>query len=729
MRTSIRQKLLIFALIIIGGNLYIGSAVYKSNQKLIKSDHLVQHTEDLISKLSHIHLLGKDIESASRGFIITNDSSLLDPLFVAQETIFEEIGQLRQSFQDNPIQQQRVDSIYYYMQKRLEFSLQQIEIRSKQGLESAISYSLIYQGQYYSNQLRQLASAIEQDETSLLLQREQSNKRSTAKFNWLYTIMFILMTIITILFFISISKILLQNKKRVLRADELITANTELAFQNNEKEKRAAKLIVANTELAFQNKEKELRADELIIANKELAFQNNEKEKRAAELIVANTELAFQNKEKELRADELIIANTELAFQNNEKEKRAAELIVANTELEFQNKEKELRADELILANTELAFQNNEKEKRAAELIIANTELAFQNKEKEKRAAELIVANTELAFQNKEKELRADELIIANNELAFQNNEKEKRAAELIIANTELAFQNNEKELRADELVIANKELAFQNKEKGKRAAELIVAKEKAEESDRLKSAFLANMSHEIRTPLNGILGFTELLKVSENTDEQQKYFISVIEMSGARLLNIINDIMSISKIESGQMGLIFSKVNVNKQMTDIYNSFYREAALKGIQLYCSNKMHTPNILINSDSEKINAILTNLVKNAIKFTEKGTIEIGFDSIKPSPQKNEIQQGVQNSGELKFFVRDTGIGIRHDQLKVIFERFRQENETMSRKYEGAGLGLSISKAFVEMLGGKIWADSTPGAGSTIFFTLPLQTSPA
>ncbi|WP_084273368.1 PAS domain-containing sensor histidine kinase [Maribacter antarcticus] len=198
--------------------------------------------------------------------------------------------------------------------------------------------------------------------------------------------------------------------------------------------KQADQLVLANTELAFQNEEKEKRADELDIANKELAFQNEEKQKRAEELILANTELAFQNNEKEKRAEELDIANTELAFQNKEKEKRAEELVLANTELAFQNEEKEKRADELDIANTELAFQNKEKEKRADELDIANTELAFQNKEKEKRADELAIANTELAFQNKEKDNRADELILANKE-------KQKRANELILANKELAFQ------------------------------------------------------------------------------------------------------------------------------------------------------------------------------------------------------------------------------------------------------------------------------------------------
>ena len=479
-------------------------------------------------------------------------------------------------------------------------------------------------------------------------------------------------------------------------------------YMEKAEEKRAAELVIANIELAFQNEEKGKRAAELIIANIELAFQNEEKEKRAAELIIANKELAFQNEEKEKRAAELVIANEELAFQNKVKEKRAAELIVANKELAFQNREKERRAAELIIANEELAFQNNVKEKRAAELVIANEELAFQNEEKEKRAAELVIANEELAFQNEVKEKRAAELVIANEELAFQNEEKEKRAAELVIANAELAFQNEVKEKRAAELVIANKELAFQNEEKEKRAAELIVAKERAEESDRLKSAFLANMSHEIRTPMNGILGFAGLLNTPNLTGEKQQEYIRIIEHSGKRMLNIINDIVSISKIESGILEVNVSESNVSEQLEYVYDLFNTETEKKGIQLSFKNSILIKDFIIKTDSEKLFAILTNLVKNAIKFTYEGTIEFGC---------------VKKGKFLEFYVKDSGVGIRQEQKKLIFERFRQGSESLSRNYEGAGLGLSISKAYVELLGGKIWVESEEDIGSTFYFTIP------
>ena len=239
---------------------------------------------------------------------------------------------------------------------------------------------------------------------------------------------------------------------------------------------------------------------------------------------------------------------------------------------------------------------------------------------------------------------------------------------------------------------------------------ELIQAKEKAEESDRLKSAFLANMSHEIRTPMNGILGFTELLKAPHLSGEEQKEYIEIIEKSGKRMLNIINDIISISKVESGQIEISLSETNINEQI-DYLNTFFKPEALqKGIQLSVGKKLPPKESIINTDKEKIYAILTNLVKNAIKFTDSGSIEFGY---------------TKKGTFLEFYVKDTGLGISNSQKKIIFERFRQANETISRSHEGSGLGLAISKAYVEMLGGKIGVESEEGKGSTFYFTIPFQ----
>jgi PAS domain S-box-containing protein len=238
----------------------------------------------------------------------------------------------------------------------------------------------------------------------------------------------------------------------------------------------------------------------------------------------------------------------------------------------------------------------------------------------------------------------------------------------------------------------------------------LIQAKEKAEESDRLKSAFLANMSHEIRTPMNGILGFAELLKEPNLTGEQQQDYIRIIKKSGDRMLNIINDIIDISKIESGQMVVSLSQVNIREQLEDIYQFFKPETDSKGIAFQLDYQIPEQLSDIETDREKLFAIYINLVKNAIKFTNKGYIKIRI---------------YLNEGQLESCVEDTGIGVEPDRQEAIFERFIQADIHDKHAKQGAGLGLAISKAYIEMLGGKIWMDSRVGAGSNFFFKLPLK----
>ena len=248
---------------------------------------------------------------------------------------------------------------------------------------------------------------------------------------------------------------------------------------------------------------------------------------------------------------------------------------------------------------------------------------------------------------------------------------------------------------------------------------ELIEAKEHAEESDRLKSAFLANISHEIRTPMNGILGFAELLKMPELTPDVQEGYIHIIEQSGKRMLNIINDIVDISKIEAGQMNIHLEEVDVNQLLRDLMVFFAPEANSKGIRISLKNDLADENCMIQTDHTKLAQILSNLIKNAIKFTQEGSIEFGYRVVGAS----HALSLPKHSLSLQFFVRDTGVGIPDDQINVIFERFRQGSVSLTRAYEGAGLGLSISKAFVEMLEGQIEVKSEVGKGSVFQFQLP------
>jgi signal transduction histidine kinase len=237
---------------------------------------------------------------------------------------------------------------------------------------------------------------------------------------------------------------------------------------------------------------------------------------------------------------------------------------------------------------------------------------------------------------------------------------------------------------------------------------ELTLAKEKAEESDRLKTAFLQNMSHEIRTPMNGILGFTGLLKDDDLSNDEKNEFIEMIENSGKRMMGLLDDIINISKIETGDLEVNRTYFRLIDQLEILYDMFDEPTKDKSLELTVDYPFKHANIEVHSDLSKFNMIFSKLLNNAVKFTNEGRVSFGYEI---------------NNNELTFFVSDTGIGIPEHLQGKIFERFSQVDSSITRGYEGSGLGLSLAKSLVEILGGKIWVDSEEGKGSTFFFTLP------
>ena len=238
---------------------------------------------------------------------------------------------------------------------------------------------------------------------------------------------------------------------------------------------------------------------------------------------------------------------------------------------------------------------------------------------------------------------------------------------------------------------------------------ELILAKERAEQTDKLKSSFLANMSHEIRTPMNGILGFTELLKEPDLSRQQRTEFIETIQTSGERMLSTINDIIDISKIESGMVVLNMQDINLNAFINDLHYFFQPMMQKKNIDFKVNSNNGLPISIFHTDPDKLHSILTNLIKNAYKFTASGTIEFGY---------------IVAGGTISFYVTDTGVGIQKDRQKAIFERFVQADIADSRVFEGSGLGLAITKSYTEMLNGSISLKSELGKGSSFKVSLPI-----
>lgn len=242
--------------------------------------------------------------------------------------------------------------------------------------------------------------------------------------------------------------------------------------------------------------------------------------------------------------------------------------------------------------------------------------------------------------------------------------------------------------------------------------SELVKAKEKAEESDRLKSAFLANMSHEIRTPMNGIIGFADMLRKPGMTEDQQNTYVDIIYKSSNQLLKIINDILDISKLDAGQTIIKETQCSINSILDDLHVQFSKEnIADEEIEFRVIKSLPNERTLVVTEERKLRQILSNLLNNAFKFTSSGLIEFGYKLV-----EDDL---------LEFYVKDTGIGIQKEKQDIIFERFRQVEESFTRKYGGTGLGLAISKGFVELMGGKIRMATVEDKGTTFFFTIPYK----
>lgn len=261
---------------------------------------------------------------------------------------------------------------------------------------------------------------------------------------------------------------------------------------------------------------------------------------------------------------------------------------------------------------------------------------------------------------------------------------------------------------REKQLKEQNEEYLSVNEELNERNRELIDAKEHAEESDRLKSAFLANMSHEIRTPMNGIVGFADLINNEDISNEKRKYFSDIISKSALQLLNIVNDIVDISKIEAGQIEITKSEVCLNTMLLDLYAFYKTSSERNNVNLYLSKKMDDRASTIYTDEQKVKQILNNFLSNALKFTHAGYIELGYK---------------KKDGNIILYVKDTGVGIPVEQQDKIFDRFHQVRHNNGKTYGGTGLGLAIAKAFIEKLDGEIILNSKEGEGSEFAMSIP------
>lgn len=345
----------------------------------------------------------------------------------------------------------------------------------------------------------------------------------------------------------------------------------------------------------------------------------------------------------------------------------------------------------------------------------------------------VIITNThrEILHANKGIELtfgyKPEEIIGKSTEILYANNQNFHNTGESVFNENSISSDNiymthykdksgkvfpgetfGAKLYDSDGAWIGNLAIMRNISERVKYIEELKIARQKAEESDHLKTAFLHNISHEIRTPMNAIIGFSEFLQNPNIAHERRIKFTDVIIQSSNQLLSIINDIVNIATIEAGQVKLDLKEVSLNGTLQLLYQQFKLKSIDQNISLECIAPLSDSESIIIADGTKLIEILSNLIGNAFKFTSKGHVNFGY---------------VVRENILEFFVQDTGIGIPKEMHNEIFNRFRQVESSMTRRYGGSGLGLSISKAYVELMGGCIWLTSEPDKGSTFFFNIP------
>jgi signal transduction histidine kinase len=258
--------------------------------------------------------------------------------------------------------------------------------------------------------------------------------------------------------------------------------------------------------------------------------------------------------------------------------------------------------------------------------------------------------------------------------------------------------------------VIGSRGILYDDNHRQRILDNILESRNHADEAERLQAAFLHNISHEIRTPLNAIVGFSTLLEECSDSPERRREYLEIILRSSDHLLEIIDDIMEISKIEAGTVTLSREKVDLNLMLRKVYDQFNRIAAEKGIILNYFAKPDAGDPEIYTDSYKVTQVLRNLVSNGLKFTCEGSVEFGY---------------VRKEKDIEFFVSDTGIGIPREQQADIFSVFYQGDSTEKRYYGGTGLGLTIAKAYVELMGGVIWFTSEPGKGSEFRFRVEME----
>jgi len=696
----------------------VGLLSYKSIRQSKSDAALVDHTQKVIKTSDNLLQLMTDAETGMRGYAAIGDKTFLDPYNTALPQINNDLNELRNLIADNYIQVKRIDTLARLVGSQLNILKEDIETRDSKGLEYMARNSMLLHGKRNMDEIRAVIADINETETHLLaLRKENSDASSTQALIVIIAGSFVFLIIIVVLFFyiqetfdrekkvktemsltnIQLEKVLDENEARNWMLIGLRLLNEKM--QGEQSEKELAKNVIAEicnytdalTGTFYLYNEPEERLEYC----SSYAFPNLDSIKKSVKLnegwlgqVAANQKVSAV---KGRLNDELYLESSLLRdtlaesfifpFFFNKKLKGVIEIA-------FREELRDNIQDYILAVADVIGIAVNTAQART---IMQNLyeETQQQAEELTSQQEEMRVTNEELLNKTEQLQSSEEELRTQQDELRNINTELEEKASLLEERNQAVEEARQAIKLKMDEL----------------------------EATGKYKSEFLANMSHELRTPLNSILVLARILKDNKTTNlsEEQIKYASVIFNAGNDLLTLINDILDLSKIESGKMEMQNEEISVADIVQDMEQLFAEVAQNKKIS-YTSNIGDVPRH-IHTDKLRVEQVMKNLLSNAFKFT----LENGSVAINVVPGKTE--------DTISFCIKDSGIGIPAEKQQAIFEAFQQADGSTSRKYGGTGLGLSISRELAALLGGRITLKSEPGNGSEFILTIPLKAKEA
>ena len=671
-----------------------GAFAYINLKTLRENTEAIVHSHEVIITLDELLSSTQDAETGQRGFLLTNNERYLDPYNTALDTIPAKIQEIGELTSDNPAQVRRLPILKQHVDAKLAELKQTIDLRRSQGLDAALAVVNSDRGKVAMDAVRGQLSAMSREEAVLRAKRleEMNNAYGTALLSG------VLAGILGILLTIAIG-VLIRRSTLARRREEWL---------------QAGNLGLASAMMGDQRTEQ--------LGGSILTYLANHVGAVAGAIFVGGSDAYKRSSTYGVPADaklpDLVRPREGLLGQVAVEGKPVIVNDVPENYLEFGSALGRDKPRHLVLApaaidhnvNTviELGFLRPVDERVLAFLKEASGTIATAIRSANYRS-ELQNLLEETQRQSEELQVQSEELRVSNEELEEQGRALKESQARLEQQQVELEQTNSQLEEQAQQLESQKDDLERSNASTQLKAREL-------EQASRYKSDFLANMSHELRTPLNSSLILAKLLadNPDDNLTAEQVKYAQTIQSSGNDLLNLINDILDLSKIEAGHVDIRPEPVSVERLSNNLRQVFEPIAKNKSLGFEIDISPECPAV-IETDLQRIEQILKNLLSNAFKFTEKGKVTLSMNRT--------------GDGQVAFGVTDTGIGIAPEQQKRIFEAFHQADGTISRKFGGTGLGLSISRELVRLLGGTIHIRSQEGKGSTLTVTLPLAYDPA